>query len=209
MDYQLVNPHTAVEGPTLPPSSHFTLSSPPGTDIWRKPPSTNTFNAPFLYRSIKLSTFRRARVTVSANWKTLYDQGGLCLALPQSPGSTYRKWIKTGIEFYKGAPQLSTVACDRWADWSLSPLPASGEKSVTVEMEREVIEGEKGSTLLIYMMEGVERKPIREVTWVFGEDEEMEGECWVGAFVAKPTKDADDEEKALSVDFGNLSVESF
>ena len=158
---------------------------------------------------MKLSTFRRARVTVSADWKTLYDQGGLCLALPQSPGSTHRKWIKTGIEFYKGVPQVSTVACDRWPDWSLSPLPTSGEKSVTVEMEREVIEGEKGSTLHIYMMEGIERKPIREVTWVFGEDEDMEGECWVGAFVAKPKKDADDEEKALSVDFGNLSVDSF
>ena len=80
---------------------------------------------------------------------------------------------------------------------------------MTVEMEREVIEGEKGSTLHIYMMEGIERKPIREVTWVFGEDEDMEGECWVGAFVAKPKKDADDEERALSVEFGNLSVDSF
>lgn len=80
---------------------------------------------------------------------------------------------------------------------------------MTVEMEREVIDGEKGSALYIYMMEGVERKSIREVTWVFGEDEDMEGECWVGAFVAKPTKDVDDEEKPLSVDFGNLSVDSF
>ena len=80
---------------------------------------------------------------------------------------------------------------------------------MTIEMERKVIEGEKGSTLNIYMMEGVERKSIREVTWVFGEEEDLEGECWVGAFVAKPTKDADDEEKALSVDFGNLSVDSF
>ena len=80
---------------------------------------------------------------------------------------------------------------------------------MTVEMEREVIEGEKGSALYIHMMEGVERKLIREITWVFGENEDLEGECWVGAFVAKPTKDADDEEKALAVDFGNLSVESF
>lgn len=101
------------------------------------------------------------------------------------------------------------MACDRWADWSLSPLPASGEKSVTIEMEREVKEGEKGSALYIYMLEGVERKMIREVTWVFSEDEDMEGECWVGVSVAKPTKDADDEEMALSVDFGNLSVDSF
>ena len=80
---------------------------------------------------------------------------------------------------------------------------------MTIEMERKVIEGEKRSTLNVYMMEGVERKSIREVTWVFSEDENMEGECWVGAFVAKPTKDADDEERALSVDFGNLSVDSF
>ena len=82
------------------------------------------------------------------------------------------------------------------------------EKSVTIEMERGVIEGEAGNTLWIYVMEGIERKPIREVTWVFAEEKEMEEECWVGAFVAKPTKDADDETKQLSVEFGNLSIET-
>ena len=45
---------------------------------------------------------------------------------------------------------VSTVACDRWADWSLLPLPTatSGGTSVTVEMEREVLEGVGGKYAL-------------------------------------------------------------
>ncbi|KAK3168100.1 hypothetical protein OEA41_004546 [Lepraria neglecta] len=213
--------------PTPLPST-FTLKAPPGTDIWRKPPSTSTFNAPLLYRSLPLLTFRRACVTVSADWRTLYDQGGLCLALPVPKGQnsesskSERRWIKTGIEFYNGAPMVSTVACDRWADWSLLPLPTatsrgtSGGTSVTVGMEREVLEGVGGSTLCVYVMEGVEKRVVREVTWVFeevngeGEEEgELDGECWVGVYAAKPTKDEGDGERELSVEFGGLVVETF
>ena len=220
MTYQYANIFFSQPALPSPLPSHFTLKAPPGTDIWRKPPSTATFNAPLLYRSLKLSSFRRARVTVSADWKTLYDQGGLCLALPSSPKSSTssdakdRKWIKTGIEFYNGAPQVSTVACDKWADWSLLPLPnaATGGTSVTVQMEREVLQGEggRGSTLCVFVMEGVERRAVREVTWVFeGGEGEGEGECWVGVYAAKPTRDEDDPGRELEVHFGGFVVESF
>ena len=117
---------------------------------------------------------------------------------------------------------VSTVACDRWADWSLLPLPTatsggtSGGTSVTVVMEREVLEGVGGSTLCVYVVEGVEKRVVREVTWVFeevngeGEEEgELDGECWVGVYAAKPTKDEGDGGRELSVEFGGLVVETF
>lgn len=101
-----------------PISSNVAVTAPPGTDIWRKPPSRDSFNAPIRYRRVSLPAFKSAKVTVKADWKTLYDQGGLCLVLPGeggvSGGEGRRRWIKTGIELTHGRPHVSTVACDRW-----------------------------------------------------------------------------------------------
>ena len=54
-------------------------------------------------------------MNVKADWKTLYDQGGLCLVLLRE--GEERKWVKTGIEFTHGGPHVSTVGCDRWVGW--------------------------------------------------------------------------------------------
>ena len=73
---------------------------------------------------------------------------------------------------------------------------------MTVEMTRE----DDGS-LWVYVIEGVERKPIREVTWVFEDVEPKENgekECWVGAYAAKPSK----EGEGLEVKFGHLVIET-
>src|SRR5690242_6217229 len=62
---------------TIPP---FTLSAPPDTDIWRKPPSHNAFNAPTHPSTLPtypLSTFQRAKLTFTlppANQLRQYDQ---------------------------------------------------------------------------------------------------------------------------------------
>lgn len=92
----------------------------------------------------------------------------------------------------------------------------SGGTSVTIEMEREVREGVRGSTLCVYVVEGVEKRVVRKVTWVFeevdgkGEEEgELGGECWIGVYAAKPTKDEGDGGRELSVEFGGLVVETF
>lgn len=198
--------------PPSPLPDNFTLCAPPGCDIWRKPPSLDAFDGPICYRTLPLSTFRRARVTVSAEWRTLFDQGGLCLILPSTPDSTTgnirreKKWIKTGIEVYNDTPHVSTVACDRWADWGLWPLEGG---KVTVEMEREVADGKLTSTLWVYVVEGERRRPVREVTWVFdGVDEGKGGDCWVGVYAAKPTKDEDDEKRQLKVVFNGVRIET-
>lgn len=171
----------------------FSIKASPSTDIWAKPPSTLRFNAPILYKCIPLTAFRRARVSITAHWKSTYDQGGLILVINGADGG--QKWIKTGIEFTHGKPHVSTVAKDMWADWSLFPVPTGGP-AATIEMVRE-----QDNSLWIYLLEGVQRNPIREVTWAF-EDEKTQ-DCWIGTYAAKPSKEDGD----LVVDFRHLVVE--
>lgn len=75
-----------------------------------------------------------------------------------------------------------------------------------MEMEREVVEGKKTCTLWVYIVKGEERTPVRETTWVF---EKEEGECWVGVYAAKPTRDEADGEKMLVVKFDDVKIETF
>ncbi|KAI9805557.1 MAG: hypothetical protein M1825_000808 [Sarcosagium campestre] len=206
----------------------FTLTAPPETDIWRKPPSTYSFTAPTLTTSIPLRSFRRARVTVSARWSTLYHQGGLLLVLPPSSSSSASdnnakapitsvdartaRWVKTGVEYHDERPNLSTVAADAWADWSLLPLPSAsrgggggGGEKVTVEIEREVRNGGNlGPSLWVYLV-GAEggRTALREVSWVFA-DGDLAGDLLVGVYAANPTRAAEQ----LEVKFQNLVIET-
>lgn len=191
-------------------STSFELKPDVPTDIWRKPgpPEISTFNAPIIYKKIKLSQFKRARVTVSAPWKTLYDQGGLVLVLPREGNGAEGKWLKTGIEFYNNQAYVSTVTKDNWADWSLSPSgvvdgTSAKSKQVTLEMER----NEKEGTLWVYAVlpgasgkQGEERAPLREVTWLLSEKDQ---DVWVGIYAAKPTEDKPEqaEEGELKVEF--------
>lgn len=79
---------------------------------------------------------------------------------------------------------------------------------MTVEMEREVVDGKPTSTLWVYIVDG-ETRPVREVTWVFdGVDGGKGGDCWVGVYAAKPTKDEDDESRQLKVIFNGITIET-
>lgn len=185
--------------------SNLQLKTAAPTDFWRKPPGLNVATAPTHLRTYSSKEFRRARVTISAQWTRLYDQGGLFVYLPATAGSTddsERFWIKSGIEYYNDRVNLSTVAAREWADWSLLPLE---ESSVTIEIEREQVNPEKGkgSSLWVYLVEGDERTAVREITWAF----ETEGEISVGVYAARPTtSDAEDGEE-LAVSFEDLLVE--
>lgn len=185
---------------SLPHTSTLTAKAP--TDYWRKPPSLDVGNAPTYLKELHSTEFQRARVTISADWVRLYDQGGIFVEFPGSAGDK-RFWLKSGIEYYNDRPNLSTVAAREWADWSLLPLK---EKKVTVEIEREGRDPAKGSgsSLWVYLVEVVDgkevRTAVREVTWAF----ETEGTLKVGLYAARPTEE--DGSQELVVKFEEFHV---
>ncbi|KAI1384474.1 uncharacterized protein F4822DRAFT_415325 [Hypoxylon trugodes] len=199
----------------------FVLEAAPGTDIWRKPPTTNVWNAPISRTtSGPLKKFQSARVTFWSDWTERYDQAGLLLVPKRASSadvSPPEKWIKTGVEFYLGKPHLSTVGCDRFADWSVGPLALTANESdptevggVTIEIIREG--DEHGKSLWVYRLvldaEGhlIEKIPLREICWVLANEDEV-GEEWlldVSPLVARPEKKATE---SLKVNFKSFEVQ--
>ncbi|KAJ5112824.1 hypothetical protein N7532_000869 [Penicillium argentinense] len=181
----------------------ITIHAPPDTDIWRPSINNDNFTAPYLYTSIETSNFQSVNVTVQANWKTLYDQGGLVITFPERQEHTYLQWIKAGVEFTDGAPYLGVVGTDRLSDWSLSPmLQDSNTGNATIEIVRD------GSDAWVYVIEGTRRRSLRQVTWAFneGNSEHMH----VGIYAAKPTRESGvgHEFDTLAVTFKLFSLET-
>ncbi|CDM36317.1 hypothetical protein DTO013E5_6774 [Penicillium roqueforti] len=190
--FKFANSDAEVPGKGVLPAE-FTIKTPASTDIWAKPPSTISFSAPILYKSVPLKSFKRIRVAVTGLWEKKYDQGGVVLVLNTAGGG--QKWVKCGIELTHGKPHLSVVAKDNWADWSLLPVP-SGSGSATLELVRE-----EDNSLWIYLVEGLQKSPIREVTWIF-EQENVE-DFWVGIYAARPSTEGGE----LSVKFSHLIID--
>ncbi|CAE6462794.1 unnamed protein product [Rhizoctonia solani] len=205
---------TTLQGLNITPGSPSTISSTnstitvqalPVTDLWRKPPSTNSTNAPayIIYRP--LQKFKRARVTISADWTRLYDQGGLVFYI-NSRGldeENYGSWVKTGIEFFDERPNVGTVTTpvDGYSDWSLVP---TGKKSATIE----VVPEKGGPSMHVYLIEEEKRTLVREVAWVF--QEKYDQLLGVGVYAARPTNVEGEESgkgEALSVNFEGLEIE--
>lgn len=175
-------------------SRAFQIRCPPDTDIWEKPPSHHAFNAPIIYTTTSVSSFKSARVTVSAEWKEKYDQGGLVLVV-KSPDGT-RHWVKCGIELMNDEAQVSVVTNDRWSDWSLRPTLEKHSTSATIELGSRT-----DGVLWVYLIDSDGKKhPAREVAW-WGALEKN-AECWVGVYAAKPAQD----DKELIVNFSDFSA---
>ncbi|PGG96471.1 hypothetical protein GX51_07805 [Blastomyces parvus] len=195
-DFKFTNSTQPVPSPA-DLKGEFVVVANPSTDIWAKPPSTHRFNGPILHKTAPLSSFQRASVHIYGEWATLYDQGGLILVMNGADGS--QKWVKAGIEYVDGKAHISVVGKDTWADWSLVPLLTPGDEAgagAKIEMVRE-----KDVALWIYLVEGGERRRIRQVTWAFV-DEGVK-ECWVGVYAAKPAKTGGE----LAVAFKELEIE--
>ncbi|KAJ1335566.1 hypothetical protein MN608_02306 [Microdochium nivale] len=206
-------------------SNKFTLEAQPNTDIWRKPPSTDVFNAPITRTQPGLlKKFKSARITFWADWTERYDQAGLVLTLNRASSSSSsskqaegaasspERWVKTGIEYYQGHPQLSAVGCDRWADWHVSPLAKkSADGTVTLEVVRE--SDENGKSIWIYQLvldgEGkvTEKQPMREICWILADEDEGEGKEWrleISPLLCRPSSGTSE---VLKVDFSDFIVE--
>ncbi|QIW95071.1 hypothetical protein AMS68_000589 [Peltaster fructicola] len=180
----------------------FSITAPPGCDIWRPSSERNVFDAPAIITKIKASSFQSIEVTVSARWKTLYDQGGILLVFPGGldikPGDS-RSWIKAGIENEQGTAKLGVVGTHKFSDWSLSPtLDDSGK--TTIKFVR------KGTVLWVYTVHDGKDIGLREVTWAFLEGRGDDAEIWVGVYAAKPTPDSDNADGKLVVNFEDLKL---
>ncbi|KAI6381291.1 hypothetical protein MCOR25_001224 [Pyricularia grisea] len=197
--------------------SSFNIKAGPGTDIWRKPPTKDIFNAPThapagTKTTAPLSTFKSAQVSFTFTPTEQYDQGGVVLSLNPPEGSNSsnntssspKKWVKSGVELLNGTPVLGTVACDTWADWSLSPAavkPDGKTVDATILLQKEG--DENGVSLWVYSVEADgAKKPLREVCWVFADDMQN-WEVKVEAYAARPAKGTTEE---LGVEFGGLDV---
>jgi regulation of enolase protein 1 (concanavalin A-like superfamily) len=184
--------------------SSFTITTPPATDLWRPDaqPKSDNFTSPFVYRTIKASEFKNISVTVSADWTTRYDQGGIAIIFPEKKPL---KWVKTGIEVENGAPQFGTVGTYAFSDWSLSPVTPANATTARFLVER------TGSEIWVYALNledpEAEKYPLREVTWAFLEDRaDDDVELWVGVYAAKPTYNAANQTQDLEVTFEDLVI---
>lgn len=177
-------------------SEAFSITCPDETDLWDKPPSTHSANAPLIYTTTNVGAFKSASVTVNGStFVHRYDQGGLTIIINSHDGS--RRRIKAGIEL-EGQVHVSVVVKDRWADWGLRPL-----LKPDIPMVHIAAEPHDDGALWIYAIDGEGTKhPIREVTW-WGELEN-DTEVLVGPAAARPSKDTGD----LIVKFSNLVVKT-
>ncbi|KAH8099613.1 hypothetical protein BXZ70DRAFT_238379 [Cristinia sonorae] len=200
--------------------------NPPTRDLNNVPTQSLTSRFP-------LSTFLSARITFSGTWTHQFDQGGLLLVLSpkhdyQAAGDNAQedkeaeavkgkskrektRWLKTGVEFFEGKRNIGTVGTDTWSDWSLYPVSPSSAEEVTVEVRRE--SGVNGQSLWVYWLGGEgeegererEKKvAVREVAWVFAEEEEWE--VGVEAYAARPAG-VEGVEGGLEVRFWGAGVE--
>lgn len=95
-----------------------------------------------------------------------------------------------------GQAFVSVVSKDRASDMSLVQIGVRGGNEVTLEAKRE------NDALWIYVVDGENKVPIREVTWAFCDTEVKE--CWVGVFAARPDKGTTQE---LVVDFEGFELD--
>lgn len=69
-------------------------------------------------------------VTFTAALTAQFDQAGLFLRVSET------HWVKAGVEFADGVPQLGVVVTDGMSDWSAAPVPEWAGRRVTVRASR-------------------------------------------------------------------------
>ncbi|MGG7464943.1 DUF1349 domain-containing protein [Plantibacter sp. YIM 135347] len=69
-------------------------------------------------------------VSFTAAFSAQFDQAGVFLR------SDDEHWIKAGVEFADGLPQVGAVVTDVRSDWSVAPVPSWAGRLVTVRASR-------------------------------------------------------------------------
>lgn len=69
-------------------------------------------------------------VTFDLGWDGQFDQAGLVLR------ADAETWLKAGVEFSDGSPQVGAVVTLGRSDWSVAPVPGWAGRRVTVRASR-------------------------------------------------------------------------
>jgi len=141
-----------------------------GSDAWR------TTSYGFVHDSehallAPLPTDRAVEVTFEAGFDEQFDQAGVFLRASQTT------WIKAGVEFADGVPQVGAVVTAPTSDWSVAPVPEWAGRAVTVRASR------SGDAVTIRAR--AEGEPFRLVRVV---PLEPGAEIEAGPFVCAPTR---------------------
>ena len=120
-----LNPPHAMESR----SSGFFVTAKEHSDFWR------TTSYGFIHNSghALLNDFPQdssLEVSWILNYDQNFDQAGLMV------WSDEEHWIKAGVEFSDGAPQLGAVVTSRFSDWSVAPVREWMNKEVHLRMSR-------------------------------------------------------------------------
>lgn len=141
-----------------------------GSDAWRHTSygfvhdSEHALLAPFEGESA-------VEVEFSTAFREQFDQAGVFLQV------SAEHWIKAGVEFADGRPQVGAVVTNGRSDWSLAPVPSWIDRRVTVRVSR------SGDALTVRARcEGEEFRLVRVVPLA----PELEVEA--GPFVCAPTR---------------------
>ena len=139
------------------------------------------------------------------------------------PDEGATKWVKTGIELVDGKPFVGIAGTRRGSDWSLVPLEEEDGGKVTIQVEREVEEGEKVESLWVYIVnkETGEKMGVRQINWWFKHDRildqkvtadsEKNRSLLIGVFAARPRVPAGEgrENEELVVKLEEFEVKLF
>ena len=203
---------------TITYNHQIIIRAPPGTNFWRQPPNTDIQNAPTRLIPIPIDKFHSARVTVSANWSTPYDQGGLILFIID--GNT-TSWVKTGFELKEKLTGMAVFSVP-WSDVGTVPLENVKDK-MTIQVERQVEKGKKLDSLRVYIVDETGKKGFRRNTSWFthnvpGPDQKISKDTstsdnrqlLVGIFAARPTiPEGEGREHGHVVTFEGFEVKLF
>jgi len=110
-------------------------------------------------------------VEFTAAFSAQFDQAGAFVRVSDE------RWVKAGVEFADGRPQVGAVVTDGMSDWSLAPVPEWADRRILVRVSR-------GADALT-VRAGVVREPLQLVR-VLPFASSLAAEA--GPFVCAPTR---------------------
>lgn len=112
-----------------PDGDALVVTAAEGSDLWR------TTSYGFVHDDghgllRPLDAGSAVEVTFAMDYAEQFDQAGVLVRA--DPGH----WVKAGVEFADGTPQLGAVVTHGVSDWSTAPVPAWAGVTVTVRVSR-------------------------------------------------------------------------